>query len=122
MKPHKNLDAWKKSFLFVKEIYIVTKNFPPDERFGMTSQMRRASLSIPLNIAEGAARKTKKQFIFFLRVALGSMSELDTTIMLAKELEYITEAKEKELIDKLDLIGKLIYGLIKKLESDLSKE
>lgn len=122
MKPYKNLDAWKNSFLFVKEIYIVTKNFPPDERFGIISQMRRASMSIPLNIAEGAARKTKKEFIYFLRVALGSMSELDTTIMLSKELEYITEAKEKELIDKLDLIGKLIYGLVKKLESDLNKE
>jgi four helix bundle protein len=116
MKPHKNLNAWIKSFEFVKDIYLITKPLPSEERFGLISQMRKASVSIPVNISEGAARKSKKEFIQFLHIALGSMTELDTLILLCKELSFITNEDCHVLIEKLDVIGKLIYGLIKSLE------
>jgi four helix bundle protein len=115
MKPHQKLDAWKKSFFFVKSIYMITGKFPPDERFGLTSQMRRSAVSIPSNIAEGAGRKSKKEFIQFLSISLGSLSELDTQILLSKELDFIDKATCDGLIIELDNIGKLIYGLMKSL-------
>jgi four helix bundle protein len=119
MKPHKKLNSWIKSFEFVKEIYLVTKQFPSEEKFGITSQIRRASVSVPVNIAEGAARKGTKEFIHFLYIALGSLSELDTLILLSKELDFFNEKESEQLIKKLDVIGKLIYGLIKNLENRL---
>ncbi len=115
MKPHQRLEAWKKSFSFVKTIYLITKNFPLDERFGLTSQIKRSAVSIPSNIAEGAGRKSKKEFIQFLCIALGSLSELDTQLLLCKELAFIDEANCNNLISELDIIGKLIYGLMKSL-------
>jgi len=119
MKPHKTLNSWIKSFDLVKDIYTTTIDFPSDEKFGLVSQMRRAAVSIPVNIAEGAARKGSKEFIHFLHISLGSMSELDTLILLGSELGFIDSGKANILIDKLDVIGKLIYGLIKKLQAGL---
>jgi four helix bundle protein len=121
MKPHKNLNSWIKSFEYVKDIYLITGKFPSEEKFGLISQMRRASVSVPVNIAEGAARKSPKEFIQFLHIALGSMTELDTLILLSAELQFIKTEEAKILIEKLDIIGKLIYGLIKKLEMDMQK-
>ncbi len=117
MKPHKKLNSWIKSFEFVKEIYLATRQFPSEEKFGITSQIRRASVSVPVNIAEGAARKGPKEFIHFLHISLGSLSELDTLILLSKELDFFNEKECDQLIEKLDVIGKLIYGLIKNLEA-----
>ncbi len=117
MKPHKKLNAWVKSFEFVKEIYLVTDKFPSEEKFGLVSQMRRAAVSVPVNIAEGAARKSKKEFIQFLHIALGSMTELDTLLLLSADVGFISKSECDSLIDKLDTIGKIIYGLIKSLDS-----
>lgn len=117
MKPHKNLNAWIKSFEFVKDIYSITEKFPHEEKFGLVSQMRRAAVSIPVNIAEGAARKGRKEFIQFLHIAMGSMTELDTLILLSSELGFIPNSDSNDLIEKLDTIGKIIYGLIKNLET-----
>ncbi|MGN6354091.1 MAG: four helix bundle protein [Parafilimonas sp.] len=114
-KPHKKLDAWKLSFEFVKEIYLVTEVFPSSEKFGLTSQLRRASVSIPTNIAEGAGRKSKKEFINFLSIALGSISEVDTLLLLSRDLKLIQPELTDELLIKLDVIGKLIFGLMKSL-------
>ncbi len=114
-KPHKKLDAWKLSFEFVKDIYRITEDFPVNEKFGLTSQLRRASVSIPTNIAEGAGRKSKKEFINFLSIALGSVSEVDTLLLLARDLKFIKPEPTDELLIKLDVIGKLIYGLMKSL-------
>jgi len=114
-KPHKKLDAWKYSFEFVKDIYRVTETLPANEKFGLASQMRRAAVSIPSNIAEGAGRKSKKEFINFLSIALGSMSELDTLLLLAKELGFVESVSVEILLNKLDIIGKLIFGLMKSL-------
>jgi four helix bundle protein len=119
MKPHKNLNAWIKSFEIVKDLYSITNSFPIEERFGLVSQIRRASVSVPVNIAEGAARKGKKEFIHFLHISLGSLTELDTLILLSVELGFIRKEESGLLLEKLDIIGKLIYGLIKKLESDI---
>lgn len=120
MKPHKNLNCWIKSFAFVKNVYSTTTGFPAEEKFGLVAQMRRASVSIPVNIAEGAARKSKKEFIHFLHISLGSMTELDTLILLSKELGFLSEEKTEDLINELDIIGKLIYGLIKSIDRDLN--
>ena len=114
-KPHKTLDAWKFSLEFVKEIYSATAFFPSDEKFGLISQIRRAAVSLPCNIAEGAGRKSLKEFINFLSIALGSLAELDTLLLLSKELRYLKEEACFDLLKKLDIIGKLIYGLMKKL-------
>lgn len=88
MKTHKDLDVWKNSISLVKEIYIVSKLFPKDELYGLTNQIRRSAVSVASNIAEGAARNYEKEFIRFLYIAKGSLSELETQIIIAKELEY----------------------------------
>ena len=110
---HKDLDAWKLSFDLVKEIYLITKKFPKEEIFGISNQMRRASVSIPSNIAEGAARNSKKEFKQFLYISLGSLSELETQILISVELNFIT--KETDLINRIIEIRKRILGLIKYL-------
>lgn len=117
MKPHKNLNAWIKSFEFVKEIYSITEKFPVEERYNLVSQMRRSAVSVPVNIAEGAARKSNKEFIQFLHIALGSMTELDTLILLSADLGFIDQSECNKLIEKLDVIGKIIFGLIKNIPS-----
>ena len=94
---------------FVEEIYKLTKCFPDDEKFGLTSQIRRSVASIPSNIAEGAARKNDKEFIQFLYIALGSLSELETQCLIAARLDYIKE--EGELLDKVNEIKRLLLGL-----------
>ncbi len=119
MKPHKNLDAWKLSFHFVKEMYVVTASFPLEEKFGLVSQLRRAAVSVPTNIAEGAARKSKKEFIHFLYIAEGSVSELDTLIELSFELNFCSKETLEKLVMLLENISKRIIGLIRKLESEL---
>lgn len=94
---------------FVEDIYKVTKQFPDDEKFGLTSQTRRSVISIPSNIAEGAARKNDKEFIPFLYIALGSLSELETQCLIAVRLDYIKE--EGELLNKIIEIKRMILGL-----------
>ncbi len=116
MKPHKTLEAWKQSFEFVKEVYRITTSFPAEEKFGLVSQLRRAAISVPTNIAEGAARRSRKEFIQFLYVAEGSVSELDTLIELSIALNFISSEIASLLFRSLENISKLIIGLIKKLE------
>jgi four helix bundle protein len=85
---HKDLDVWKRSMDLVELVYDFTKSFPDDEKYGLTSQMRRAAVSIPSNIAEGAARKGDKEFIQFLMVSMGSLSELETQYLIAIRLKF----------------------------------
>ncbi len=115
-RPHRKLDVWKKSMGFVKDIYQATEQFPKSEIYGLTSQMRRASISIPSNLAEGAARKGNKEFRMFLNIAQGSISELDTQIELASILKYINGNLLEELIDKLSVISKMLFGLSRSLK------
>lgn len=91
MKTHKDLEVWKKSVEFVTDLYKVTQDFPKEEFYGLTSQMRRAAVSIPSNIAEGSARQGNKELVQFLYIALGSAVELDTQLIIARNLTYINE-------------------------------
>ena len=110
---HKDLDVWKKSMDFVTELYKQTASFPKVEIYGLSSQMRRAAVSIPSNIAEGAARKSNKEFIQFLYIALGSSAELDTQLIIAKNLNFLdVTVFEKMNVDQ-DEISRMLVGLIK---------
>jgi four helix bundle protein len=112
-KCHEDLEIWKLSIRLVKETYLMTKTFPDDERFGLTSQMRRAAISVPSNIAEGAGRISKREFIHFLSISLGSLSELETQFVIAKELEYLDDFIEiKALIKRIRI---MTSSLINKL-------
>jgi four helix bundle protein len=115
IRPHRKLDVWKMSMDFVKDIYHSTEVFPKSETFGIVSQMRRASISIPSNLAEGAARKGTKKFKQFLNIAQGSISELDTQIELALMLNYIDKNAYTLLMEKLNRISKMLFGLSKSL-------
>jgi four helix bundle protein len=112
-KPHKKLEVWRLSMEIAEEMYRVTDSFPPSEKFGIISQLRRASVSIPSNIAEGAGRNTRKEFVNFLHIAQGSLSELDTQLELSRRLGYIKEEEWKALDKKLDREDKMLTGLIK---------
>ena len=117
MKTHKDLDAWKKALAFVTEIYTITRDFPLEERYGLTNQIRRAAVSIPSNIAEGAARNHDKEFVQFLYIALGSASEIETHLHIALNLAYLTKDEFEQLILQQETIAKLIIGLIRYLKS-----
>lgn len=101
MKTHKDLDIWNLSIDLVEDVYTLTRNFPREEIYGLTSQMRRAAVSIPSNIAEGAARNSKKEFIHFLYVALGSLSELETHLVITRKLGFAEPAVLNAAIEKL---------------------
>lgn len=96
---------------FVVKIYDCTKNFPSDEKFGLTSQIRRAAVSIPANIAEGAARQHDKEFLQFLSVAQGSASELETELLIAQKLGFIEKQNYEGLYNELNTIARKIVGL-----------
>ena len=115
-RPHRKLDVWKEINGFCKRYLSSNRAFPKSEIYGLTSQMRRASISIPSNLAEGAARKGNKEFRMFLNIAQGSISELDTQIELASILKYINGNLLEELIDKLSVISKMLFGLSRSLK------
>lgn len=115
IKSYKDLDVWKKSIELVKKIYLITKDFPKEEIYGLTSQIRRCSVSISSNIAEGKMRQHANEYIQFLYVALGSCAELETQIIISKELGYINKDFVEELLNNLDHIGRMIRNLIKSL-------
>ena len=113
MKTHKDLNVWKESILLVTLIYEKTKSFPKDELFGLTSQIRRSAISIPSNISEGAARESNKEYLRFLYIAQGSISELDTQLIKADNLNFLSKADYIMLNEKLVSIRKMLTGLIK---------
>lgn len=112
-KPHKILEAWKRAVDITTIIYKITDNFPKTEIYGLTSQVRRAGVSIASNIAEGAARQTKKEFVQFLHCAQGSLSELDTQLTIANKLGYISDDEFKIIEQELDLEDSMLTVLIK---------
>ena len=116
-KPHKKLNVWSEAVDLAQQIYRVTERFPSNEQFGLTSQIRRAAVSIPSNIAEGAARQTKKEFLNFLHIAKGSLSELDTQLEIARRLEYLDQARWETLDERLEGIDRMLSGLVRSLRS-----
>ncbi len=111
----KKLIVWQKSHELVLKVYLVSQKFPPDEQFGLTSQIRRAAISIPSNIVEGKGRGTQKDFKRFLLIARGSLEEVKYQLLLAKELSYIDDKTYAETVDLAMEVGKLLAGLIKTL-------
>jgi four helix bundle protein len=115
MKTHRDLDVWKNSVEFVTQIYKITRLFPKEELYGITNQIRRAAVSIPSNIAEGAARNHEKEFIQFLYIALASGSEVETQLIISKNLNYINVNQFNDLLSRLTVIQKMLQGLIRSL-------
>ena len=111
MRPHEKLDVWKKAIDFVLSIYEATQSLAKDEKFGLTAQLRRTAVSIPANIAEGAARKSTKEFMNFLSIAQGSASEVETELRIAHRLGYLDEVAYLKLRRDVDDIGRMITGL-----------
>lgn len=108
-RAHRNLKAWEQAIELVTAIYTATSSFPAQEMFGLSSQLQRAAVSVPANIAEGFARNGTKELLHFLSIAAGSLSELDTLIELAARLGYLNNAEE--LNGKVDEVSGLIMGL-----------
>lgn len=115
MSNHKDLDAWKLSINFIAEIYRITQSFPKEELYGLTNQIRRSAISIPSNIAEGSARQSDKELVQFLYIALGSLAELETQLIIAQNLNYILNLTE--VSEQLNNIKRTILGLIKYLKN-----
>ncbi|HLA95706.1 MAG TPA: four helix bundle protein [Pyrinomonadaceae bacterium] len=120
MRPHEKLDVWKKAIEMVTLVYEITKQFPADERFGLTSQIRRAAVSIPANIAEGAARQTDKEFCQFLAISQGSSSELETELLIAKNLGYIQSDDYEHIYQEINTIARMLVGLSKTVRARLT--
>ncbi len=115
IRDFKDLKVWQESMALVKEVYRVSILFPKDEQFILCSQMKRAAISIPSNIAEGFRRKHNKEYNRFINIALGSSSELETQLILAKDLNFIKENDLVKLLEKLDYICRMLVNLSKKL-------
>ena len=119
MRPHEQLDVWKKSVDFTVEVYKATESFPKDERFGLMSQIRRASVSVAANIAEGAGRRSDKEFLNFLSISQGSASEVETELLIAVRLGYLSDDAFQGLMQKTDEIGRMITGLSTHIKTKL---
>jgi|ERR1700722_17336655 len=112
---YRDLLVWQKSIALAKEIYTLTSQFPSEEKFGLISQLRRAAVSIPSNIAEGQARNTTGEFVQFISYAEGSLAELDTQLMLAVELRFITSEQTHPCAALIDELRRMLNGLRRKL-------
>jgi four helix bundle protein len=110
MKTHKDLEVWKESIELVKQIYETTKEFPKEEIYGLTSQIKRCAVSIPANIAEGAARRTRKEFINFLYISLGSLSELETLLLVAKEVKILSN--NTEIFNNIEILRRKLISFL----------
>ncbi len=116
-KNYIDLDVWKEARGLSKDIYVVSSDFPVEEKFGLTSQIRRAAISVPSNIAEGCGRNYSKDSIQFFFVARGSLYEIETQLYLASDLDFIDEIKLKLLLQKLETTRKLLNGFINYYQS-----
>ena len=110
---YRDLIVWQKAYKFTLDIYKVTKKFPKEELFGITSQMRRAAASIPANLAEGSMRKTDKEFKQYIHIARGSMAEMEVWLKLSYDLVYIDRLTFDNLASQCNEVGKLLIGLLK---------
>jgi len=118
MQNFRDLKVWHKSHLLTLAIYKATKNFPKEEMYGLTSQMRRSASSIPANIAEGCCRGGNSEFARFLRIAIGSASELEYHVLLARDLELLSLATYGELENQVTEVKRMLAGLIQKVKKD----
>ena len=115
-KSYRDLEVWQKAMALVRGIYDVTDGYPGEEKFGLVSQIRRSAVSIPSNIAEGHARAGTAEFKHFVSIAMGSVAELETQIILSGDLGHVNGAAGANLLNQLDIIGKMLRGLHKSLK------
>ncbi|MBG6131947.1 four helix bundle protein [Aquimarina sp. EL_43] len=116
MRDFKELKVWKESHKLCLLIYELTKRFPDDERFGIISQLRRASTSVPTNISEGCGHDSNKEFARFLRIASGSISEVEYLLILSKDLGYLEKEQANDLLNKVVFIRKMLFNLVKAIK------
>ena len=117
LRNYKDLKVWQKSYQLCLEVYQITKGFPKNEIYGLISQMRRAALSIPCNIAEGYGRKTTSEYLRALYIAYGSTCELETQVLLSGDLDYLVDKSLLKLQDDLGEVERMLKALIKSLEN-----
>lgn len=115
MHDFKKLTVWQKTRVFVKDLYLLTQKFPNEEKFGLTQQIRRASVSMFSNIAEGSGRNTNLDFAHFLDMAIGSAFEIETQLYIAIDIEYISQQEFENFLSQLQEIEKMFYNLRKSL-------
>ena len=118
MKTHKDLDIWKKGISLVTEIYRITNEYPKEEMYGIISQMRRSAISYPSNIAEGAARNSKADYIRFIYFSLGSLSELETQVTISEKLGFIPNAIK--ILEEIEVLRKMTLNFIKHLKNKIN--
>lgn len=116
VQSYQDLEVWQAGMDLVVLVYRVSANLPPDERFGLTSQVRRSAVSVPANIAEGYGRQSTKDFVRFLRMAQGSLKEAETHLLAAVRLDMLTDAETKVALQLSDRLGRMIRGLIRSIE------
>ena len=116
MQRFTELKVWQRAHAMVLEIYRITAGFPQDERFGVTSQLRRAATSIPTNIAEGSRRQGQQEYSRFLNIAQGSAAEVEYLLILSRDLGYISPAAFERLVADLDEVARMLHGLRSKVE------
>ncbi len=116
IKSHRDLIAWQKAMNLAQTIYDLTRNFPKEEIYGLTSQVRRCAVSIPANIAEGQGRRSKKEFQQFLGHARGSLLELDTHLELALRFNYINSESYQNVLPQVQEVGRILNGLLRSLD------
>ncbi|MDX2094902.1 MAG: four helix bundle protein [Alphaproteobacteria bacterium] len=117
MQSYRELKIWQRSFALVNVLYPLTEQFPKSQQFSLVQQLQRAAVSIPANISEGYNRQTRKEYLQFLHIALGSLAELETHILIATAQSYIEQKKSQELLDETMQIGKMLRTIIKKLKA-----
>lgn len=120
IKSYRDLVAWQKAIDLVEAIYVATATFPREELYGLTSQLRRAAVSVPSNIAEGQSRHTTRDFLHFLSISKGSLSELETQITIAERLKYFSANDATNLIELSSEVGRLVSGLARSLRETLT--
>ena len=119
MQGHRDLIAWQKAMQLVIDVYRVTRSFPKDEVYGLTSQLRRAAVSVPSNLAEGHGRTSRREFHRFAGQARGSLVEVETQLEIARNLDYLSEEVAADLLMKASEVGRLLNGLLAWCESEI---
>jgi four helix bundle protein len=120
VKSYEDLDVWQEAMALVEVVYGVSSSFPSDERFGLTSQLRRAAVSVPSNIAEGHARASTRDFLRFLSISMGSLAETRTQLLIAKRMRFVEPAACDRACEHTDRVGRMLRGLMKALNARLA--
>ncbi len=121
IRSYEDLDVWREAMMLVAAVYEASAKFPADERFGLTSQLRRAAVSVPSNIAEGHARSSTRDFLRFLSMAMGSLAELRTQFLIAEQQGFVAVDSLDPVFARVDTVGRLLRGLTKSLHTKLSQ-